>query len=998
MATVETHTEAQPPTETLYDGFISYSHAADDLLAPRLQAGLQRFAKPWWRRRALRIFRDEASLSANPHLWSSIVDAMETSDWFVLLLSPDAAASEWVDREVEYWLDHKDRDRIIPVVTDGEFEWGGEDIGPATDSAPPALYDAYADEPRWVDLRFARTEEQLDLNNASFRAAVADIASAVRGIPKDELESEEVRQHRRTVRTAWAAGLVVVAFAVFAVGAAIYANGQRITAEANEADANAQREIAQQQTAVAEEQTARAEVLALEARADALAANSIAQLGVDPELSLLLAIESLSLVDQPAATTATHQALQAHRALFEIQAPASTVIRPPGATGDLSPDGDRIVIAGHGRTIEVWEVGGDQPDWVWETPLEESVVFSPRFTADGDSVVVVVTPDAAFDPFRERSEDLEVFGEDSIDRLYVLDAATGEERDSIDIPACPWAMDSAAMPPHVDLTRPMAWAKCSFASFSGFGFEADVGVFDPISESFAQLTQIDVGGFGIPTVDGTSARLAAASFGPGQVLDLHTGEVVFEYDHGLSTLSADGSLLLGSGALIDLETGEELWQTEVPEARGWFSRDQQLVYVISGEAAIVFETATGDVIYELLGQEGSLWETSMSADNGRLATFSTESTGRVWHLDPIRSEGATFVVNAVPRRRAFRSTDLAAGRAAVWGGEVRAEGPLWETTVTDLGTGDTVLTVAGGAPALSPDGTRLAYRAVALADTAAGLVPRVGPVRIVDVDSGDLVLEIEVPCEQYLVETDSVNLPDCLLDFGFPEWDLEFSADGSLLGMADGHDVGVVWDATTGDPVFEQPLPGSNPITLAIAPDKRHLVVSDIGGRLAVYNFETAGLVRSINPLEENTEFFDAVFSPDGSLLIASSSRGEIDFVETVTWDRIGLIAAHAGEAGDLAISPDGTLVASAGSDAFVRVWNVANRTLVTEIEFDVDEIAAVEFIDDTHLFVVPDFGDEAIVITLDAEELLSIARSRLTRTFTAAECDTYSIDPCPSS
>ncbi len=48
----------------MFDGFISYSHAADGLLAPRLQAGLQRFAKPWWRRRALHLFRDEASLPA----------------------------------------------------------------------------------------------------------------------------------------------------------------------------------------------------------------------------------------------------------------------------------------------------------------------------------------------------------------------------------------------------------------------------------------------------------------------------------------------------------------------------------------------------------------------------------------------------------------------------------------------------------------------------------------------------------------------------------------------------------------------------------------------------------------------------------------------------------------------------------------------------------------------------------------------------------------------
>ena len=32
--------------DVTYDGFISYSHAADDLLAPSLQAGLKRFANP----------------------------------------------------------------------------------------------------------------------------------------------------------------------------------------------------------------------------------------------------------------------------------------------------------------------------------------------------------------------------------------------------------------------------------------------------------------------------------------------------------------------------------------------------------------------------------------------------------------------------------------------------------------------------------------------------------------------------------------------------------------------------------------------------------------------------------------------------------------------------------------------------------------------------------------------------------------------------------------
>ncbi len=178
MDTVEARTPAEggPAGGPVYDGFISYSHAADDLLAPRLQAGLQRFAKPWWKRRAIRIFRDETSLSASPHLWSSITAALDGSEWFVLLMSPRAADSDWVNQEVEYWLAHKEADRILPVLTDGEFRWQDGDF--VSDAAPPALHGAFFEDPRWVDLRFARADEQVDLQNPRFSAAVADIASA----------------------------------------------------------------------------------------------------------------------------------------------------------------------------------------------------------------------------------------------------------------------------------------------------------------------------------------------------------------------------------------------------------------------------------------------------------------------------------------------------------------------------------------------------------------------------------------------------------------------------------------------------------------------------------------------------------------------------------------------------------------------------------------------------------------------------------------------------
>jgi hypothetical protein len=51
------------PNPSRYDAFISYSHAKDRPLAIALQGVIQTLGKPWFRRRSLRVFRDEGSLS-----------------------------------------------------------------------------------------------------------------------------------------------------------------------------------------------------------------------------------------------------------------------------------------------------------------------------------------------------------------------------------------------------------------------------------------------------------------------------------------------------------------------------------------------------------------------------------------------------------------------------------------------------------------------------------------------------------------------------------------------------------------------------------------------------------------------------------------------------------------------------------------------------------------------------------------------------------------------
>ena len=111
----------------LYKAFVSYSHAADGKLAPTLQAALERFAKPWNQMRAMRVFVDKASLSANPGLWSTIEAALDESEYFLLLASPSSAQSLWVQKEVEHWAQLGRARQLLIALTEGDIVWAQGD-------------------------------------------------------------------------------------------------------------------------------------------------------------------------------------------------------------------------------------------------------------------------------------------------------------------------------------------------------------------------------------------------------------------------------------------------------------------------------------------------------------------------------------------------------------------------------------------------------------------------------------------------------------------------------------------------------------------------------------------------------------------------------------------------------------------------------------------------------------------------------------------------------
>lgn len=196
-----------------YKAFMSYSHAADGKLVRALHSALYQFAKPWYRRRAIGVFRDETSLNMTPELWPSIEQALSESEYFLLFASPLAAQSPWVQKEVAWWLEQRTAQTILIVLTDGEVIWDPttKDFGwSKTDALPNALLGKFKNEPLHVDLRWAKSENNLSLRHSQFRGAVLKIAAKLHRKAPEDMDSEEVRQHRIMMRTMWAVVIVVL--------------------------------------------------------------------------------------------------------------------------------------------------------------------------------------------------------------------------------------------------------------------------------------------------------------------------------------------------------------------------------------------------------------------------------------------------------------------------------------------------------------------------------------------------------------------------------------------------------------------------------------------------------------------------------------------------------------------------------------------------------------------------------------------------------------------
>lgn len=369
-----------------HDAFISYSHESDGALAPVLERGLERLARPTFKLRAIDVFRDQTSLSASPGVWSGIVDHLAGSCWFVVLASPRFAASPWCQKELRWWLDTHGTGRLLIVLTDGAVVWddAAGDFDWALTTALPREVAAgrFAEVPLYVDLRWVRDASGTpDVRDPRLRAAWLDLAAPIRGIPKDQLDGDDVRQLRLTRWLARGGVALITLAAAVAAWQAVEATRQRRQAEA-ERELAVSRQLAAQASALRVREPVLSLLLA--AQSQAVAPTAEAQSALielarsmpferiaerDVALSSVIARAS-GLSEGALSTGGTLWAGDADGHVWRVPLPAATWTRIAEGRGGLLAGASVMTVSPDGRTVAAGGYSGNVKLVTEGTPVQ----------------------------------------------------------------------------------------------------------------------------------------------------------------------------------------------------------------------------------------------------------------------------------------------------------------------------------------------------------------------------------------------------------------------------------------------------------------------------------------------------------------------------------------------------------------------------------------------------------------------------------------------------
>ena len=211
-----------------YKAFISYCHR-DERFAAGLHRALESYRVP--RKlvgtktsvgevpaRIKPVFRDRDDLSSASDLGSTVKQALSESENMIVVCSPAAAASLWVNEEIRYFASLGRQDRIFCVIVDGDP--AGADM--STACFPAALAEIGLQEPLAADIRKWADGKHLSR---------LKLASGMLGLPLDQLRRRDLQKRQKIWALAAIASIALAAVLITAVTARIAAQQRRDSGE-----------------------------------------------------------------------------------------------------------------------------------------------------------------------------------------------------------------------------------------------------------------------------------------------------------------------------------------------------------------------------------------------------------------------------------------------------------------------------------------------------------------------------------------------------------------------------------------------------------------------------------------------------------------------------------------------------------------------------------------------------------------------------------------------
>lgn len=121
---------AKPMKKYTYDAFISYRHTElDKYVAETLHRELESFKLPRsvrdktnGRKKIERVFRDRDELPLAANLEDPIREALEASEYLIVICSPRLRESMWCRKEIETFIELNGREKVFAVLVEGEPE------------------------------------------------------------------------------------------------------------------------------------------------------------------------------------------------------------------------------------------------------------------------------------------------------------------------------------------------------------------------------------------------------------------------------------------------------------------------------------------------------------------------------------------------------------------------------------------------------------------------------------------------------------------------------------------------------------------------------------------------------------------------------------------------------------------------------------------------------------------------------------------------------------